>query len=69
MNQPLKAKANYAIANNISKNFESLRESLVKCSQVIGESDRKSVVNLKKNFNSILNMVKGLKKDIYQQIR
>jgi hypothetical protein len=62
LNQPAKVTASSAIANNISKNFDSLRESLVKCSRAIGQNERKSIVNLKKTLTSLESVVKDLKK-------
>lgn len=69
LNQPSKVAASSAIANNISKNFDSLRESLVNCSRAIGQNDRKSSVSLKKTLTSVKNLVAGLKNEVSQQIK
>ena len=53
LNQTSKVSPTSTIANNISRNFECLKESLVKCSRVINQNDRKSIVNLKKALNSL----------------
>lgn len=69
LNQTSKVSPSSTIANNISKNFECLRESLVKCSRAINQNDRKSIVNLKKTLSSLEGLVKNLQRDISQQIK
>lgn len=49
---------NNHISHSISKNFENLKESLVKCSRAINQVDRKSVDSLKKNLKNIELMIR-----------
>ena len=49
---------NNNISHSISKNFENLKESLVKCSRAINQVARKSVDSLKKNLKNIELMIR-----------
>ena len=67
LNHPQKS-ATSSLRNSITKNFDTLRESLVQCSRMVSQQEGYSVSSTKKKANNLTDLISQTKQEMKNEI-